>query len=193
MADNFKIRFRLKDVQKSGEEKFLPHQNTFTFQVPNLDNPEIIPKLHGLLNDEKSLLFASVLLEMSREHEIVCPEGKYTLLEIQPHNSSKDSAQNSSSGPSCKTISELFTLKILINQNNKTHEYYIQTVMQLITHMEMGKDDVEVRITFAGIEKLSSVIVYFTLISLARICENWHFFISKSVEETFLHHFFVRL
>ena len=174
------IRFELDEVKKDAESKFHSNHDTFKFHVPSIDDPRMVSQLHELLKGERSLHFANVLLEISGENKISCTEGSYTLLKLQPDVSSKDDNQKYSTSGSSTSISDLFTLRILINHNNKPHEFYIRTVMELNTQMQMEKDSIQVKIRFPGIEKLSKVVVYFTLISLARICENWRFFITDS-------------
>ena len=53
--------------------------------------------------------------------------------------------------------------------------------MELTTSVEQKScDDIVVRISFSAINKLRKVVVYLTLISLTRICENWEYFLPES-------------
>lgn len=170
------------DLIKTGGMKTPPpNNNEFTFHLSDFDNQaNDLKDLHCLLKDETALSFATMLLEMSGELEVACNDGMYSLVDIFPFCENEESENLEEDRSEDLNISNTFVLQTEIMKDHVKIKQFIRATMELSTEMKSeGNHSVRIRIRFSDIEKIPSAVVYFTVVSLTRVSENWKHFISN--------------
>ena len=116
---------------------------------------------------------------MSGELEVLCRDGTYSLVHIYPHPNNEHLQNLKMDESGVSNVSDTFALKIEIKKNNMTITQLVRATMELSTDMKKeGAHSIRARIRFPEIDKIPSAAVYFTVVSLTRITENWKHFIS---------------
>ena len=162
----------IDEIRRGGRRSVQSTNNEFIFNLNNIQEIPKIRDLHNLLRDQNALSFAKLLLELTSEKEVTCDDGTYSLVDLRPDSKYGEPNIDETEDGMC---SGTFALKIIVKQNDALTSYRIRATLELSTKITPNDcDSVSIRIRFTSIEKMCSIVIYYTIISLKNICENWN-------------------